>query len=128
MKHTITTAFFLSLIVFGFSQSVVPHFDWVKQAGGGYTNYGKSIAVDANGNSYIAGYFRGTANFGGITISAADYSVSAFIAKLDADGNFLWVKSPEESSSQAFGIAVDTEGNSYGQDKPKVLALIQGVI
>ena len=60
MKHTITTAFFLSFIVFGFSESLAPHFDWVKQAGGGYTNYGKSLAVDANGNSYVTGIFEET--------------------------------------------------------------------
>ncbi len=55
---------------------------WAKQAGGGAIyDYGQSIAVDANGNSYVTGYFEGGATFGTTTLNSSG-SWDIFVAKL----------------------------------------------
>ena len=40
---------------------------WAKNAGGTKNDYGQGIAIDANGNSYITGYFDTSATFGSTT-------------------------------------------------------------
>ncbi|GAG02153.1 unnamed protein product, partial [marine sediment metagenome] len=60
------------------------------------------IAVDATGNIYITGNFSDTATFGSYTLSSAGLN-DIFVAKLDANGNFLWVE-------RAGGIAMDVGG------------------
>ncbi|MEJ2140932.1 MAG: SBBP repeat-containing protein [Gammaproteobacteria bacterium] len=74
-------------------------------------DYGRSIAVDTNGNSYVTGSTSGdlvgTGNVGG---SGNDI----FIAKYDASGNPLWIKQlGSAESASANGIAIDASGNSY---------------
>ncbi len=87
---------------------------WVKQAGGTQTDYGNAISIDADGNSFLTGYFNGTATFG--TISLTSYGeMDIFIAKYDNAGNCLWAQKAGGVSSwqTGFGIAVDGSSNSY---------------
>jgi len=95
-------------------------FIWAKQMGGTSNScQGNSIAVDISGNIYTTGsFFGGTVDFDpGVT----DYYLSAggsagiFISKLDANGNFVWAKHFESTSSygSANSIAVDVFGNVY---------------
>jgi hypothetical protein len=71
------------------------------------------ITSDAAGNSYITGYFEGTATFG--TNQITSYGVSdIFIAKYDPSGNCVWVKQAGGTSDDyGKGIAVDVAGNIY---------------
>ena len=91
---------------------------WAKRAGGTGTDFtlGKSIAVDANGQSVVTGTFRtGTATFGldeanetPLTNSGGD---DVFVAKYDADGALLWAKSAGGAESDfCDGIALDANG------------------
>ncbi len=88
---------------------------WAKNAGGTSDDYGEGIAVDADGNSYVTGYFQSSpATFGSTTlISNGDYDI--FVAKLDSSGNnWLWAKNAGGTSDDyCYGIAVDASGNSY---------------
>ena len=86
---------------------------WAKKAGGTSNESGKSIAVDDNGNSYVTGYFYGSATFGTTTLtSSGDYDI--FVAKLDSNGNWLWAKQAGGTSSDYTNdIAVDANGNIY---------------
>ena len=86
---------------------------WAKQAMGTYSNYGNDIAVDANGNSYVTGYFWGNATFGTTTLtSSGQYDI--FVAKMDSNGNWLWAKQAGGTSyDDGYSIAVDDNGNSY---------------
>lgn len=91
------------------------NFIWAKSAGSDGGDRGNSIAVDAQGNSYITGYFRDGAIFGDTTLISGFY-VGIFITKLDNSGNFIWVKSATGNSSlntYTNGIAIDSIGNSY---------------
>jgi len=88
---------------------------WAKKAGGSNGDYGKSIAVDSSGNSYVTGNFFGSASFGNTTLNSGDTSFSdIFIAKLDSNGNWLWAnKAGGLSSDYSSCITVDSHGNSY---------------
>jgi hypothetical protein len=59
--------------------------------GGGITNEGQGIAVDSANSVLVAGLFRGTNNFGGGPIMSTGNG-DLFVLKLDAAGNFGWVK------------------------------------
>ncbi len=86
---------------------------WAMNSGG--TGYGEgwSIAVDASGNSYITGYFAGTATFGSTTL-ISNGGLDIFVAKLNSRGNWLWAKNAGGIYyDYGSGIAVDANGNSY---------------
>jgi len=97
---------------------------WAKSFGGPDSDFGSSVAVDAAGNVYTVGEFRGTVDFDpGENTSynlTATGSYDTFVAKLDASGNLVWAKSfsgssvaPSEGSSVAWSVAVDSAGNVY---------------
>jgi hypothetical protein len=60
---------------------------------------GKGIALDTTGNVYVTGYFNNTSDFdlgsGTATLTAvgAMNATDVFLAKYDADGNYIWAKS-----------------------------------
>ena len=89
---------------------------YAKGFGGTSTVMGRGISADALDNVYIAGAFRGTANFGNNSLtSLGGYDV--FLAKYDANGNPLWAKQAGSVSSsgyeRAHAIITDSAGNSY---------------
>ena len=91
---------------------------WAKSAAGTFREYGIDIDVDANGNSYVTGYFMGpSVTFGSTTLTNADqtfYTDEMFIVKYDASGNVVWAKSGRGNSfDEGRGIVVDAAGNSY---------------
>jgi hypothetical protein len=96
-----------------FSQSLA----WAKRAGGANFDQGESIAVDSAGNSYVTGWFTGSATFGpgeaNETTLTSDGS-DVFVAKYNSSGALLWVRQasgPPETRGEA--ISVDGVGNSY---------------
>jgi hypothetical protein len=90
---------------------------WAKKVGGPAFDYCNDIAVDAAGNSYITGYFNGTADFNPGTATnnlVTTGSNDVFICKLDVNGNYVWAKSFTGSGSDGGNaIAVDNLGNVY---------------
>ncbi len=89
---------------------------WAVNAGGFMQDGGTSIAVDYEGNSYITGVFYDVAWFGNITLTSigGTYDPDVFVAKLDTNGNWLWaVRGGGYIGDVGYGIAVDSEGNSY---------------
>ncbi|HRY83210.1 MAG TPA: SBBP repeat-containing protein [Candidatus Cloacimonadota bacterium] len=91
----------------------IPNWLWAVRAGGVNEDLTSSIATDSQGNHYVTGRFTGTAYFGSFMITSSGYA-DIFAAKLDTSGNFLWaVHAGGSSYDEGFGIAVDSEGNSY---------------
>jgi hypothetical protein len=83
---------------------------WVVQGGSDDTDEGFGVAVDDVGNVVATGYFTGTATFGDTTLTATFKEI--FLAKYDADGDFLWAASAggddiEEGAGVDFNPAGD---------------------
>ncbi len=91
---------------------------WAKRAGGTGFDAGIGIAVDGSGNSYVTGFFQGSATFGPgetneTTLTSAGIS-DIFVAKYDASGDLVWAKRAGGTSRDSGeGIAVDGSGHSY---------------
>lgn len=88
---------------------------WVKRAGSTFDDKGNAITVDANGNCFVVGQFRGTVAFGTTNIiSEGTSSIDIFISKLDTNGNFIFTtKAGGTGSDYGRGITVDNNGNCY---------------
>ncbi len=86
---------------------------WVVKAGGTDSDYATDIETDANGYSYVTGYFQATATFGATVLTSAG-GYEAYIAKLDPSGNWLWaVKGGGTQYDAGNGISIDGSGNCY---------------
>lgn len=89
------------------------NFQWVRKAGGSYSDYGIRISTDNFGNSYLTGQFRWSATFGTTQfISNGDFDI--FIAKYDPNGILLWVKQAGgEYEDIGYDVSEDNFGNCY---------------
>lgn len=92
------------------------NFLWAKQMGGSLEDYSTEIAVDAAGNVFTVGYFRGSADFdpspNSFNLITSNTSISMFFSKLDTDGNFVWAKLIE-GPTQPSDLTLDNMGNIY---------------
>ena len=87
---------------------------WAEKAGGNLYDEIESISIDLEGNVYTIGNFSGTANFDPIQISNNGANYDFFVAKMNSDGNWLWVQSAGGNNTDSgFGICTDATGNSY---------------
>ncbi|WP_317897933.1 SBBP repeat-containing protein [Aurantibacillus circumpalustris] len=94
------------------------NFVWGKSIGGSSNDEGNSVAVDNSGNVYTTGYFRDVVDFdpgaGTFTLNSIGGTDDVFISKLDASGNFVWVKSMGSGFGDvANSISIDGSGNIY---------------
>ena len=82
---------------------------WSKRFGGAYDDNANAVAVDAAGNVYMTGYFRGVVDFGGGALRVPfDSDLDVFVTKLDPNGNHLWSKNFTNSGNdRGYGIATD---------------------
>ena len=89
-------------------------FQWVKSGGSSVNDESNGVGLNADGEIYIAGNFRGTVNFGSIILIAPDYTGASFIIKYDPNGTEMWGTAAGGSSYfDTRGIGVDGAGNSY---------------
>jgi hypothetical protein len=99
---------------FQFVQAAAPPFEWANVTGTPNDVYGRAMAVDAGGNTYLTGSFDGTATFGStnITSSGGSNRPDIFVAKYNSAGLLQWVrKAGGTGTDLAFGIAVDGSSN-----------------
>ncbi|HEV8507705.1 MAG TPA: SBBP repeat-containing protein [Chitinophagaceae bacterium] len=91
-------------------------FIWAKSIGASRADMASSIALDKTNNVFYAGGFGETVDFdpgpGVYNLSTSDPNAgSAFISKLDANGNFLWAK--QFANADIVAICSDAAGNVY---------------
>jgi hypothetical protein len=87
------------------------NYQWVAKAGGTDTTKVAGITCDNDGNSYVTGYFIDTATFGTTTLYSQG-SYEFFIAKYDANGNFVWARSGGGANEDfGQGICFDSRRN-----------------
>ncbi len=71
------------------------------------------VAVDAAGNCFVTGYFRGTADFGTTKLTSAGME-DMFLSKCTWPGQELWTRQAGGSGDDlGSAVAVDGSGNSY---------------
>ncbi len=86
---------------------------WAASGGGKDSDWAESLALDAKGNTYVAGMITGTATFGTLTLSSRGKQ-DAFVAKLDPKGAYAWVKGMGGTGfDMAYGVDTDKQGNVY---------------
>jgi uncharacterized repeat protein (TIGR01451 family) len=90
------------------------NFVWVKQIEGSGGSWIKMIALDAANNIYCGGELSGTNDFdpgiGTYNVTSAGL-YDAFILKLNATGNFVWVKAIQGANNEVMNdIAVSAAG------------------
>ncbi len=92
-------------------------FLWAKEVGSGsYYGFGENVAVDAEGNAYIAGEFRAS-----IRLGSTEYSFNnglhyaALLVKYAADGSYQWSARSSGDAHTASGscVRVDDDGNVF---------------
>lgn len=90
---------------------------WVKTLGGDDYTTAMSMAVDGAGNVTLAGYYQGTADFDpgpGVHAATTMGGADVFLLRLDASGNFGWVKYMGGASTEiANAVTLDAAGNIY---------------
>jgi gliding motility-associated-like protein len=106
----------LSILLFcgGFSFSQPP-LDWVSAAtiGGGFQDYVEDVFVDAAGNTYACGTFRGSLTFGSDNLFASAAG-QVFVVKYNSVGVAQWaIQSNGNSQAFAKSIFVDALGYVY---------------
>ncbi|MBI2423656.1 MAG: DUF5011 domain-containing protein [Candidatus Hydrogenedentes bacterium] len=88
-----------------------------KGIGGTAIDIGNDVAVDASGNVFVAGNFRGTADFdpSGATVALTSGGEDdAFVAKYTSAGALLWAKHfSGYDIDRADGLGLDGAGNVY---------------
>ncbi len=104
--------------IFIFKLTASGNFVWAKSIKSNGWDSGKSIAVDANGNIIVVGFYNGTADFdpGSSTFNLTPElgSQDGFILKLNAAGNFVWAQSLGYSNSEELdNVVTDNLGNIY---------------
>ncbi|WP_339832595.1 hypothetical protein, partial [uncultured Altibacter sp.] len=100
---------------------------WVKGFGGGFDDVAVDVAVDANDNIYITGYFQGAGSNafdadpgpGVFQLMQPSFLLrrDCFIIKLDSNGDFVWAKQVSNPfgavNEDSKSIEVDSNGNVY---------------
>lgn len=82
-----------------------------KQLGGPGDQFVYAVALDAMGNTYIAGKFYNSIDIGGGALASAG-GADIFVAKLDPAGDLIWSKRfGDGADQQAFGLAIDASGS-----------------
>ena len=98
---------------------IFPEFPWLQRAGSTGDDQAFALAMDAQTNLYMAGYFSGTATFTngfyGTNISLVSTGLTdIFLTKHNAAGKLLWARragGDREDVVQA--VAIDTDGNIF---------------
>jgi gliding motility-associated-like protein len=87
-------------------------FEWQQKFGGTQMDVANGVAVDGDGNIFVVGTYSGTLNADALSVSA-EGSADSFIAKLDENGNVLWLKSIGQTGVTALTkIAIDSNSDA----------------
>ncbi len=95
---------------------------WVRTAGGMDSEAGDAVAVDSQGNSFMAGFFQGPVRFGSTVLNGhplngvGGYFIgSPCVVKYDPAGNIVWAAQLSDGldAGVANAVSTDTAGNCY---------------
>lgn len=112
-NHVITSA------DFGYADIFIAKFDtngntlWAQTAHSSQIDGGSAIATDKMGNVYFTGtYWNNDFTVGNISLGTYnEFYNRYFIAKLDTDGNGMWIRGSSINDNQGTAICTDSSGN-----------------
>ncbi|GAA3931825.1 hypothetical protein GCM10022406_16100 [Hymenobacter algoricola] len=121
--HAMATLLSMLVVVSATNAAQAQSFDRAVVCASGIGAYGwgpAQVTIDGQGNTYVTGRFNGTITLGGFVLSATQkapsYSFPSdnFVAKLDADGNYLWaVQMADNQAAVITKPVVDAAGDVY---------------
>jgi hypothetical protein len=91
------------------ADSVFDSDTWLLNAGGSGDDMVWDMTLTSNGEMVVTGSFTGTVDFGTHSLTATS-GLDAFVAKADADGNWLWASSAQGAYNE-WGTAVTTDAS-----------------
>ncbi len=110
-SYSLTSSGYMDIFVAKISTN--GNWEWAIQPGESNAAEGYAITIDNAGNSYVTGWFSGTATFGSYSISSSG-GKDIFVAKIDTNGNWQWATQAGGTwTDEGFGITMDEAGNSY---------------
>ncbi len=124
-NNTYTTGYFSGSITFGnttlstigisdvfvVKTNSLGVYQWAEKGGDQGEDRGLAIKTDANGNSYVTGYYFGKATFGSKILNSAGIQ-DVFVVKYDRHGNVKWAVSGGGSGADiGNAITLDNKGN-----------------
>jgi hypothetical protein len=88
---------------------------WAKQIAGPLTDRGVILREGLDSSIYLAGYYRGTIQYEGLTLSSVSASQDIFVAKINANtGNPIWFRSYGGSATENLsGMAINQVGDIW---------------
>ncbi len=86
---------------------------WSKSFGNTSSDYGRGLAVDSAGNTYLTGEFYTSIDFGGGTIYSSG-GTDIFVASFSPSGAYRWSRASGGTSyDYGYGVAVDNSANVF---------------
>ncbi|RME41564.1 MAG: hypothetical protein D6788_00990 [Planctomycetota bacterium] len=86
---------------------------WARRAGGSDLDAATGLGIDAAGNVFVGGFFRGTSTFDNVTLTSGVFD-DIFLARYDPNGNVVWAQSfGVDGFDTLFDLATDAAGNVY---------------
>ncbi|WP_437754719.1 hypothetical protein [Sorangium sp. So ce1389] len=87
--------------------------EWARLIGGAEEEAVSDVAVDAMGNVYVAGYFKGAVPFGDEALIASG-EADAFLVKLSAAGDYIWSRQLGDIRHEtSYSLAVSSDGEAF---------------
>lgn len=84
---------------------------WARRPGGSGRDSALDVAIDADGNALVTGFFQDTGDFGGTSAHSAGHR-DVFVAKYDSAGALEWLRrAGGPRIDEGRGVAVDGNGN-----------------
>ncbi len=88
-------------------------YQWSKGIGGPSQQYFVKADMNASGELMLAGYLKGTADFGGGALTGGVNTSAIFVAKYDALGNHVYSRAALDVAGHALaGVAIDDTGTA----------------
>jgi len=109
-RYLCSIAFCLIVSVLPAQQN--PMWNWETNCGSTSSDKTLDVALGSDGSVYSCGYFNDNGTFGTINLNNNSYSKDAFLAKQDANGNYIWVRYVDSGlDDRALGVCVDKDDN-----------------
>jgi hypothetical protein len=89
---------------------------WAERMGGSQTDWGYAVSGLSDGGAIIAGSFSGTASFGdGSTVAALTGTDDGYVARISAEGEWLWAERMGGGTSAvgAYGVSTHADAEVY---------------